>query len=1134
MLKTTTTAGGGLYSFTNLIPGDYIVGFTKGAYDGFSPQDQGGDDDLDSDADTSTGKTGTVSLSASEDDTSVDCGLYEFASISDGLVWEDTDGDDVQDGGESGIDGVTVTLYESDGTTVITTTTTAGGGLYSFADLIPKSYIVGFAKAAGFDAYSLKDQGGDDDIDSDADDTSGKTDGITLASGEDNSNTDNGQYKYVAFSNGRVWKDDDSDGTQDGGESGIDGCTVRLIASDGLTEIDDTPTAGGGLYSFSNLKPGKYHIKFDKKSGNHHYSLKDNSGDDDTDSDADTSTGQTDQITLNSGQTNSNTDCGQYEKGSISDYVWIDIDNDGIQDGGESGYDGMTVTLYQSDGSTVISTFVTIGGGLYGFDDVHPGTYVIGFALPANYNFSPQDAGGDDALDSDANTTTGKTASIVLTSGENDTSVDAGINQLIDLDINKVVDNATPNVNDNVVFTITLENTDATLTATNINITDNITSDFTYQSHIESGGTTYTEATDTWVIPTLGPGVSVTLAITVKVLASGDNTASLTSFDQVDPISANNSGYAAVTVAGASGGGGGGIESNGSMAGQMATRNFTRLKTNKTKYFDNKSELLPYREFDVRSGLLVPASSLKSETSNILDFIPEKGPSDANAHIVTPEDLLLLSNAVEVFSVDYFRYDNKRLASILAMTTRNGAVYNHTKMVCDRLTGGNLQKIDKVNIKDHVFIRGMLVQANGEVDYTISFIAYESGGSYVVDNQWLNEDYIIPPLSDVFNFQVWSASPEGCNDLAEEILDRMDKDKGLLVLNNGNQRIPQVYVRNGYYKDGALFLNIRNLVDASEITISGVLTRTEEGETENFRRTISLNPNNSLHQLVEIPTGYIFDIGFGLFSDKSPERDELYFADGPWGKYTEATGGRIDSFEVYPHSANNSEPDEYILERDASITGEVKTYVSLFKSLIVGNRPVDLSSYNQLEFTANGSATVELIVALESIESWSDQPRRIIHLEPEVKTYTINYFELICNNPSNSLFTGEDVVSVVFNAIGNNATYTDFEMNISDLKFKNGITDVEFPGMLGTSINNFPNPFTHETTISFDLNKDCAVRIMLFNLAGQEIRTITDKQFKKGNNRILFKREGIKDGTYILKLFSDYSSVMKKITIIGS
>ena len=103
---------------------------------------------------------GVVTLAAGTPDLTVDAGFYELADLGD-RVWEDLDGDGVQDGGEPGVDGVEVTLYAADGTTVIATTTTAAGGAYLFADLAPGGYVVGFAAPSGT-TLSTPDLGGDD------------------------------------------------------------------------------------------------------------------------------------------------------------------------------------------------------------------------------------------------------------------------------------------------------------------------------------------------------------------------------------------------------------------------------------------------------------------------------------------------------------------------------------------------------------------------------------------------------------------------------------------------------------------------------------------------------------------------------------------------------------------------------------------------------------------------------------------------------------------------------------------------------------------------------------------------------------------------------------------------------------
>lgn len=701
----------------------------------------------------------------------------------------------------------------------------------------------------------------------------------------------------------------------------------------------------------------------------------------------------------------------------------------------------------------------------------------------------------------------------------------------IDLQVLKIVNDPTPDKNDHVVFTITLTNNDLTLHATNINIIDNLSSDFRYVTHSSTIGTSFTASTDTWLIPDIGPGNSVKLYITAEVLASGDNTASISSFDQTDPNHSNNLGYTALTINGSSGGNTGGVESEGSMAGDMAIRNFERLKINKTRHYNEYQNLQSFREFDIRNGLLLPASRMKSKSTNLLSFIPENGPAGTKAHIVTPEDLLLRTNAVEVFSVDYFRPDNRRLATIMAMTTPNGEAYNHTKMVCDRLTGATLRKIEQVSIKNYPFIRGMLVQENGEIDYAISFIVYESGGTFVVDNQWLNNEYAISTRSEVFNFQVWSALPEESNKLVEEILNRLDADKGFILNKALSQRIPQVYVTQGRYQDGQMVLDIMNLISASSITLSGTLTRTENGEREHFSQTVSIDPNTIYNEEIAVSLGYIFDVGFTVENDLHQDKDLLYFADGPWGKYTEENSAIIKEFAVHPHSGA-SNPAAYILERDASLSGQVKSYASLFKSLIVGNRPVNLSEYNQLEFKGSGDAVVEVIVAVKNIDTWSKQARKTIHLEPEEKAFTINYRELSSFDPTFS-FNGQEVVSVVFNAVGDGMNYTDFDMNISQLKFSKGSSDPGSNLFYNLGAYNYPNPFTAQTTISFQLAKTGKVRIVLCDISGQEISIITEGYFNYGKNQVIYNTGNQSSGNYLYKIITESVVVMGKMTIIN-
>jgi len=280
----------------------------------------------------------------------------------------------------------------------------------------------------------------------------------------------------------RVWEDLNGNGIQDcedtndngiigdaddtGAEcnAGISDVKVYLVdCDDPNVVLDSRKTDASGFYLFDNLTPGKYCVQFDLTNvstdfcdyGEPKFTTQNASNDDALDSDADPETGVAPAVDLGEGETNRSVDAGIVCPGpaSLGDRVWKDRNGDGVQDcedtsgngiigdeddmGAEcdAGISGVTVDLLDCQTLEVLGTTDTDASGFYLFDNLTSGeycvrfdlttvpTYVCDFGAP---QFTTQNAGNDDALDSDVDPT-GAAPAVVLGEGETNRSVDAGI-----------------------------------------------------------------------------------------------------------------------------------------------------------------------------------------------------------------------------------------------------------------------------------------------------------------------------------------------------------------------------------------------------------------------------------------------------------------------------------------------------------------------------------------------------------------------------------------------------------------------------------------------------------------------------------------------------------------------------------
>jgi hypothetical protein len=96
------------------------------------------------------------------------------------------------------------------------------------------------------------------------------------------------------------------------------------------------------------------------------------------------------------------------------------------------------------------------------------------------------------------------------------------------------------------------------------------------------------------------------------------------------------------------------------------------------------------------------------------------------------------------------------------------------------------------------------------------------------------------------------------------------------------------------------------------------------------------------------------------------------------------------------------------------------------------------------------------------------------------------------------------------------------------------MTDVEDESMpLSFELaQNYPNPFNPTTTIKYSVATDDMVSLKVFNVLGQEVKTLVNEQQKPGFYQVQFDASKLASGVYIYKLTSGNQIYSKKMLLL--
>jgi hypothetical protein len=79
---------------------------------------------------------------------------------------------------------------------------------------------------------------------------------------------------------------------------------------------------------------------------------------------------------------------------------------------------------------------------------------------------------------------------------------------------------------------------------------------------------------------------------------------------------------------------------------------------------------------------------------------------------------------------------------------------------------------------------------------------------------------------------------------------------------------------------------------------------------------------------------------------------------------------------------------------------------------------------------------------------------------------------------------------------------------------------------------NYPNPFNPSTTISYDLPVRAHVKLTVYNILGQEVATLVDKEQEPGRYNVKFDASGLPSGIYFYTLQTPYFTKTNKMVLV--
>lgn len=494
--------------------------------------------------------------------------------------------------------------------------------------------------------------------------------------------------------------------------------------------------------------------------------------------------------------------------------------------------------------------------------------------------------------------------------------------------------------------------------------------------------------------------------------------------------------------------------------------------------------------------------------------------SDFKGYITSPKELLGMTNAEEVISVDYVTAGNN-LATFFATRT-SSHVYEHSKYVCDRLKGAEILSIDSVQVGKFNFIRSLLKPMSGLNEYAISFSVgmNDNSDELHLQSAWLLEEY--ENEESFYNFQFWSADGKLLQSMIENVLAQLTSfGKLSQTVSKTNPKLFVSKTERDLSDPSKVHLTIWNRTFQNSAKLQLTSKPNENADTPEISTLeVSINPLGSTSLTLDIQD--YAEVAVDLLNETG-KTDYLYQSDGIWAHYL-PQGGQLLQYQIQNEPNKDHKTGEYPIFRNVAFASSGSDYATVYKTIKGGAIPADLSNYSYLNFNASGTGKMTIRLVKSSIQNFNAHYSYTFDLQQESKSYSIP-LDRFSSTELKEKVNLNDLVILSFT--GENQK--DIEINLGNIRFSN---EKEISLSKSREINVYPNPFQEQTNILFESQFGGQMELGIYQLDSGNLveRHIIETKAGQNQQQLEFGR-GIKKGIYILKISSNLELLTSKLLV---